>query len=333
MAACDRSGDVLPDPEDVPEIIEVGEIRVLTAEEFTELQTSLDPAAWCGDTSKDPEGLGRPGCYYGNVSSTAAAFRGGATFTYKGTGDRVCLIADPETVFWNQSIAASNPNEDFTAPDQVNDDGDIDIFSGLSSYYTGSPGVEIGDFLGFYTDSQGRDVEIEFGACFQDGSPQTGIDNAHAGRGTIEWCTVDTSERAGVEYTAVLETFSVPFDDGALSFGAVVVEGPCFNLDECSLMLESRSAEAEDNASGGYRSCAPFMELASCQSELTPFCCANPEMCGSMDALEFEEICTGVFDEIDRATGETVAERSRDQWCDETQLCCDRDLTAAMARR
>ena len=329
MAACDRQGeDVLPNPGDVPEIIEIGELRVLTAEEFADFQSTTDPASWCGDTSKDPEGLERPGCYYGNLASTAAAFRGGATFTYKGTGEPVCLIADPETVFWNQSIAASGPNESYTAPDQVNDDGDIDIFSGLSSYYTGSPGVEIGDFLGFYTDSQGRDVEIEFGACFQTGSSLSGIQNAHSGRGALEFCTVDTSERAGVEYTAVLETFSVPFDDGALSFAAAVVEGPCFNLNECTLIAESRAADAADNTGEGYNTCAPFMELAMCQDQLTPFCCANPDMCGEMDTVEREEVCENAFNILDR-DGTVAQVRSRDEWCSDTNLCCGGNFEAA----
>ena len=83
-------------------------------------------------------------------------------------------------MFWNQSVAADNARTNYSYPDLEEDDGDIDMFAGLSAYYTGSPGVEIGDFTGFYPDSLGNQIEIEYGLCTQVGAQ--GQDDSHAGR-------------------------------------------------------------------------------------------------------------------------------------------------------
>ena len=119
------------------------------------------------------------------------------------------------------------------------------MFAGLSSYYTGSPGLEIGDFKGIYTDSLGNKVEIEYGECVQS-SQYTA--NAHAGRGAAEFCTIDTNNRVGVEYTVVLESFSIPLDDGSLSFGVAVLEGSCsdYTINECLIPGESLVASRDD---------------------------------------------------------------------------------------
>ncbi len=308
--SCDRDNlSALPDPGDLPAILEIGEMQVITQEALQEFKVSNDPAAWCAETDDQ----GRPRCFYGQLSSSDASYRGGATFTYKGTGERVCLIVDPETVYWSHSVAASNPSPDWKVPDIVTDDGDLDLFSGLSSYYTGSPGIEIGDFRGFYSDSQGREVEIEYGACFQRGA-RAGFSTAHAGRGTVEFCTVDTDQRAGVEYTAVLETFSVPFDDGALSFATMVVEGSCTDaavaVDECTMRGESRTIDNE------YVDCTPKLEQAFCDEKMTAFCCANPEMCGEAD--DPLTACKAAFGED--GNGDEI---TRDAWCASSGLCCD----------
>jgi hypothetical protein len=148
----------------------------------------------------------------------------------------------------------------------------MDLFVGLSSYYTGSPGIELGDFQGLYTDSLGRQIEIEYNECTQVGAlDQT---DAHAGRGTVEYCAIDTSGLAGIEYTVVSETFSTPIDDGTLSFALLVAEGACTKVaagagvTECTLMGESPIEGSTD------------MEIAYCESSLAEFCCTHPDLCG-----------------------------------------------------
>jgi len=317
LASCDSNNtEALPDPgDDVPQIIEIGEMQVLTTDELAEMQglpaQGIDPAEWCKETDDE----GRVRCFFGQLASTDASFRGGATFTYEGTGGEVCVIVDPETVFWNHSVATSSPEQNYRVPDQVSDDGDIDLFSGLSSYYTGSPGVEIGDFQGFYTDSQGREVAIEYGACFQAGG-RIGFNTAHAGRATAEFCTVNTDQREGIEYTAVLETWSVPYDDGAVSFASVVVEGSCrdaaISANECTIKTEARDVD------GNFRACTDRLEQAYCDEDLTAFCCANPEMCGeNEDPLVTCAEAYGL-DSNDEPIG-------RDEWCRDSSTagCCE----------
>jgi len=315
LASCDRSGtDLLPNPGDqFSPVIEAGKLHVLSAAELQEFQASSDPKTWCAQTDE----TGALRCLFDQVGPPDAGVRGGATYTFNGTGDYVCLIVDPETVFWNQSIAREGRDEDYSYPDMEADDGDMDMFAGLSTYYTGSPGIELGDFKGYYTDSLGREISIEYGECRMRGSPQSEITNAHAGRATPEWCDIDTQQREGIEYTVVLDTFSVPLDDGVLSFVAMAVDGRCSSIDspqgvtECTVMGESLDPD------GGYRSCASTMEYASCATSLesdfgadwTPlkaFCCANPGMCGQSPP---EDICFG-FD--------------RDTFCAaEPDYCCD----------
>ena len=119
----------------------------------------------------------------------------------------------------------------------------------------------------------------------------------------------------------MLETFNVPVDDGALSFSAMVVEGPCgadrerifdtLSIDECTIIGESLDLAEGDNPAKTIRSCTPQLELAYCGEELLPFCCANPEMCGeNEDPLN---TCAGVFGE----------DTTRDEWCAASGLCCD----------
>ena len=290
-AACDRSGDdLIPQPsEDLPAVIDIGEMAVMSPDQLATLQAEGSSAkSWC-DTNADDNG--NPYCYYGVLGQATVDVSGGATFTFRGTGEQVCVMTDPETVFWNTAVAEINPNDLYSYADLEEDDGDIDLFAGLSSYYTGSPGVELGDFQGQYTDSLGNIINIEYGECFQFGA-QTGMNNAHAGRATVEYCTINTENREGKLYTVVLESFSIPLDDGALGFSAAVVEGSCsdYVLNECTMYGEglavNRDAEgvAIPDGKGGVeaspRACTVQLERAACDGQLLPFCCTYPAMCG-----------------------------------------------------
>jgi hypothetical protein len=253
--------------------------------------------------------------YFGQLGRAPDLTQGGATFTFIGTGDDVCVIVDPETVFWNQSIAPSNRQDQFAYPDYFDDDGDLDLYGGMSSYYTGSPGVEIGDFKGFYTDSKGELIEIEYGECNQNG--YNGVDGAHAGRGTTEFCTIDTDQQEGVEFTVVMETWSVPLNDGVLSFGVTVMNERCPRVDTSECFIRNESL----NSDGSPVSCTDKLESAQCSAQLASFCCANPEMCGDENFVE-DRLCQGLFD----IEGEKV---SRNAWCEANPaLCCETDAEA-----
>ncbi len=320
LVGCDRSGlDKVPQPNEAfPAVVEVGQLEVISASQYSTLEEQGAGAySWCdssGSVERDTVGdrdqaEGLPLCYYGQVGTSEIGGGGGATFTFEGTGGQVCLVVDPETVFWNQSVAADNARANYSYPDVEADDGDMDMFAGLSAYYTGSPGVEIGDFTGFYTDSQGNEIEIEYGLCNQTGAQSQS--DAHAGRGTAEYCTINTANYVGVEFTVVLETFSVPLDDGILSFGAMVLDGPCAGIDECTLPAESLEIE------GGVRECTPNLEAAYCgQNTLEAFCCLHPDMCGE-DATIDE--CESAFEEYDVNNLDDL----RATFCSSTNLCCD----------
>jgi len=316
LFGCDRDAkDLVPVPSDkYPGVIEIGELGVIAKEEFNLLngvaEDSPIPTVRQEHCTEREDGTLR--CYYGQLGQTPVGQVGGATFTFTGNGEELCLVVDPETVFWAQSVApGAFRNDAYAYPDFYNDDGDLDMFSGLSSYYTGSPGVELGDFKGFYTDSLGQQVEIEYGECFQTGA-QTGMNDAHAGRATVEYCAIDTDQREGIQYTVVLETVSVPLDDGVLSFGAVVLEGRCTRLGptECTIRGESLDAETGDK-----RACTEKLEDAQCESQLGPFCCANPQMCGEEFAPD--DACEDDVFDIEGASN------TRDEWCAITGLCCD----------
>ena len=250
--------------------------------------------------------------FYGQLGRAPDLTKGGATFTFMGTGDDVCVILDPETVFWNQSIAPASRVDQYAYPDYFDDDGDLDLFGGMSSYYTGSPGVEIGDFRGFYTDSKGELVEIQYGECNQTG--YGGVDGAHAGRAKPEFCTIDTDQQEGVEFTVVMETWAVPLDDGVLSFGVAVMNERCPRVDtsECFIRTESLDANGEPKA------CTDKLEYAQCDGKLASFCCANPEMCGDENVVD-AGLCEGLMVVDDEKV-------TRDAWCEANPvLCCDND--------
>lgn len=247
--ACDKSGDYLVPVaiDGYPSVLEIGELEVIAEEDWE-------------DPYVRPEFA-----YYGDIGAPEGAFDGGATFTFKGTGDKVCVVVDPEAIFWNQSVKP-DPVASYAYPDNYQDDGDLDLLVGLSANYTGSPGIELGDFRGQYTDSLGNTVEIEYDLCVM--TDYFGETPAHAGRATPEYCTINTEGREGIEYTVVLKTFSTPIDDSILSFATAVYAGRCQDIDECTLTSESPK--------DGFEAA----EQAYCATQMGEFCQANPDWCG-----------------------------------------------------
>lgn len=328
ILGCDRSGaDKLPQQnDDFPAVVELGELDVMTSTQLTAMQDEIRstirnggtpaPSEWCDSSADLPresvgdrlQADGNKLCHYGQLGVAQIGETGGATFTFQGTGAAVCLIVDPETVYWNQSVARESPRIEYSYPELEEDDGDIDLFAGLSAYYTGSPGIELGNFRGFYTDSLGNQTEIEYGLCTINGSNDT---IARAGRGTAEFCTIDTANTEGIEHTVVLETWSVPLNDGVVSYGVALVSGRCSDVNECTLLAESLDF---DNVP---KECTPQLEAAFCERrELATFCCVHPDMCGE-DVTDIQ--CNEIFDEYDvRNAGEL-----RDVYCDEAGKCCD----------
>jgi hypothetical protein len=277
------------------------------------------------DRLHDRDGRQLQPCYFGELGQAGVETQGGATYTFNAPVDadsgEVCLMVDPETVFWAESISPVARDDEFGYPDYYDDDGDIDMFAGLSSYYNGSPGQELGDFTGFYTDSLGTTVEIEYGECFQTGFP-SGMNTAHAGRGTTEYCGIIVEQRPNIEYTVVLETFNVPLDDGVLSFGAAAVGGRCLRMgpNECTFRDESQRVDGDKLSK---RECVDKLEDAVCSNKRSSFCCANPDMCGDHPP---DDLCD---DTIYKVNEENIvgSGNARDKWCCTTDLCCDLPAT------
>lgn len=332
LHGCDRKGtDYLPQATgDYPSVLDIGTMGIMTQDQFelfrqmrfegqapssglaSDDETPIvSPLEWCRDP-ENRDANGNPLCYFGQLSGSVSGVRGGATYTFSvprasDSSDQiteVCVIVDAEAVYWNQSISPTEREEAFAFPDFPNDDGDLDLFVGMTSYYTGSPGVELGDFKGFYTDSRGRQLEIEYGECQQNGS-RLGFINAHAGRGSVEACPIEVGNRADVPFTVVLDTFSVPLDDGVLSFGTLVVEGDCRGIiDECTvrgeaLVASASGTEPAPGESPAYevRTCTPELEEAVCIGVQRDFCCLHPSMC--WDELAPDDACDLFFAEWD----------------------------------
>jgi hypothetical protein len=270
--SCDRLGrDYLTEPnENWPGVVHLGELPVLTDAEFQ------NPADRIENITYARIGAAEPGTF------------GGATATFTSTGGSVCIIVDPEAVFWNQSVAAQGAKQAYSYPDNYRDDGDVDIEVGLTAYYDGSPGYEMGDFAAIYEDSLGNEVKLEFNECFMPGYGST--TDAHAGRAAIEYCTIDTSIHPGKSYTVVLNAYSVPLDDALMDYAVAIIDGACSDigqnaggLDECLLPQESRTPGKD--ASSLLEPDADFsmLESAYCNGELLEFCTANPDLCGDLD--------------------------------------------------
>ncbi len=124
LTACDREGrDYIAWPEDshpgVQNLDErVGELPVMTEAQFANFETRHAMSVYA------ELGAAAPGTFWG------------ATITFTAPGTEVCILLDPEAVFWNQSVSEF-PDENYSYPDNYRDDGDIDMEIGLTAYYTG----------------------------------------------------------------------------------------------------------------------------------------------------------------------------------------------------
>jgi len=158
----------------------------------------------------------------------------GATFTFDGTGGRVCVMVDPQSVFRDDlredSLGNQGPNpymEDFPY-----DDGDIDMLAGLASYYTGTPGELLGDFVNDFVDDNGVSRRVDLNVCLQEDTH--GQPGGTAGRATPEMCAFSTL--TNTPYRIVLNAYSVPVDDNELKYAFQVRAGDCpGSISECTL--------------------------------------------------------------------------------------------------
>jgi len=274
LAACTGSGSdfVLEPTADAPAVSDFGMVDVISEDDWNKLgeQAAIDEYG-----------------IHETVGPAETGHVGGSTFRFVAPGGDVCIFTDPELVFWGQSISPIQPNVNFQYADNYNDDGDIDLFAGISAFYTGSPGVEMGDFYGVYTDSQGQQTTIAYNECLQNGA-KSGFVESHAGRGTPEFCTLDTDQREGVEFTVAMQTFAVPLDDGKLDFVAVVVNASCSSLGlgaptyECK--YHGERFQREDESDEDYAVAVIGLEDAYCAGTPSQYCCEHadeyPDMCG-----------------------------------------------------
>lgn len=263
LIGCDHTGFAFrPKVSDAPAVSDLGELMPLDVERWNtgaiaDGAGALDATAW-------PESI-----VYGEIG--AAENPGtptGATAHFKGTGHNVCVVTDPEAVYWARSMASTGGGR-YKYDDNYKDDGDVDMDVGLTAFYTGSPGVEMGDFEAVYTDDAGVDHAIEFNECIMSG--YGGSSDVHAGRSSPERCTIDTSQSAGVEYTIALRTFSLPLDDSRLAYAVGVFDvgtGGCDDVfenveaEECLFTNETGLGTPGDEANGEYYT---GIEQAFCQ--------------------------------------------------------------------
>lgn len=185
---------------------------------------------------EDAQAYYRESIIFGELGPTGSPEYGGVSFNFEGTGGDVCIFMDPETVSWNAFVSPTSTNFEFSHPDNLYDDGDLDIEGGLSVTYSGSPGDRIGTFEVLFEDDLGIDVPIDFSECFIQ-SPYVANAGSHSGRAVSEFCTLNTTIQ-NVSYTVLLEAFSLPQDDNRLGYGLLVVDGTCdeflasFTIDE-----------------------------------------------------------------------------------------------------
>jgi hypothetical protein len=254
FVACDRDNtQYFPQPvAEYPGVVDLGPFTPLTLADW------LDPSVRVEKSIYD--GLGEnenPGQW------------GGATFTFQGTGGRVCVLVDPESVFWVQSVDARSPTDGYLCEDDNYDDGDLDLEVGLSAYYNGTPGVSIGNFEQVYEDSLGNEVVFEANECLMNG--QRGQAGAHAGRATPEFCEIDTSLHPGRDYTVLLRLWSVPADDYVVHYAATVVE---LGIDDSCEDLTSAVASNPECALENEGTGEGFgtVEALFCAGELDDLC-------------------------------------------------------------
>lgn len=221
--ACDYTGDELfSNPTDVPGVLHLETITPIDVESLADIA---------------------PNVVYGEVGATGSSAIGGVTYSFVGTGGSVCLWVDPEAAAWNQSVGKLAPVEQWTYPDNPQDDGDLDLYAGLAVYYNGSPGEEVGNFEILYEDSLGNQVPVQLNECTI--ASGTAVTGGHAGRGMPEYCTLQATQ-PGVNYLVLMESWSTPLDDDRLSYGMFVANGDCRTLlgnvnvsDECVILGES----------------------------------------------------------------------------------------------
>jgi hypothetical protein len=236
VAACDYSGDFL-----FSENVEgLDDVWILTDQNGD----LLVPA------TVDDVAQVRAATIYAEVGAPQTTSGGGVTMDFVGTGEPVCVWLDPETVTWNQSVAAqpaSNIAQKFTYPDNPFDDGDLDLLGGRSVYYTGSPGETIGDFKVSYEDGLGNEIPIELISCpsTEDpfGAPST------SGHAFPEFCDIAATD-VGVSYTILLQTWAVPIDDDRMSFGVLLTNGTCNDLQRAALTPEGQGPPASNAPTG-----------------------------------------------------------------------------------
>ncbi len=167
----------------------------------------------------------------------------GSTLTIQGSGGRVCVIIDPQSVFQDDrmldpaGVETANPY----MADFPYDDGDLDMLAGLASYYTGTPGELMGDFVNNFVDDNGVGRRVDLNLCLQeDNHGQTG---GTSGRATPEMCSFDTLP--DTPYRIAMYAYSVPVDDNLLKYALVVHQGACpAVLNECTLRGDRDRPEA-----------------------------------------------------------------------------------------
>jgi len=250
LLGCDHTGfEFRPSPSDAPSVADLGELVPLDVDEWK--TGGRDPFAFPGSIAYAEVGADENP---GNIT--------GATAHFRGTGGNVCLVVDPEAVYWARSLATSGAGR-YEYDDDYTDDGDIDMDAGLTAFYTGSPGVEMGDFKSAYTDEVGVDHEIEFNACIQTG--YQGAEDVHAGRATAEQCVVSTDQQSGTEFTIALRTFSLPLNDSKLGFAIGVFD---VGDAKCDGVFEN-GADAEclfmNEGTGGAEGDRTGIETAYCE--------------------------------------------------------------------
>lgn len=238
-AGCDRSGLPLRPVvnADIPYLDDLGELTVVPATEWGIYEPVYNNDGELSSCTSSFNGRDNDKVIYSSLSTPPdPSIIGGAVAEFRGTGGKVCVVVDPEAVSWQQDISLNSTNKDRIYADRITDDADIDIAVGLSAYYTGSPGVSMGDFLATYTDEVGGVHELPFQEC------RPADTDYHAGRGIAEYCTIDTAEREGVSYTIQLKNFAVPIDDSISSYAVGVFDGDCATVITDAL-LDSENPE------------------------------------------------------------------------------------------
>lgn len=233
LAGCyDSGGEFMAVVTDAPAIIDLGELEPIPEDVWDD--PDFDP--------RDPAS----GVVYTQLGADIdPAVIGGATFQFKGNGNPVCVVMDPETVYWSRVLNASSTG--FEYDDNYADDSDLDMDVGLTAYYTGSPGVEIGNFNAEYTDPSGLTHTLAANECVQSGY---NADAVHAGRGAVESCPISTDQRGGVSFTGVVRTFQLPNDDSIANFALAVFEVPGTDRSACTSLSISECTFPDEHGLG-----------------------------------------------------------------------------------